>query len=120
MHTTSQQETMQSKGDQPPPILTVTPDKTLAERRGSPAYSEAEVLYISNASDSTSEAISCSCSARLSSSLGMSMTSASTDISATVNASLVTHLQFIEAENNKLHQQLSQTGKAVSHRADNA
>ena len=76
----------ESERDQPPPILTVTPDNTVAERRGSPAYSEAEVSYISNAIDSTSEAMSRSCSARLSFALGMSMTSASTDISATVNA----------------------------------
>ena len=105
-----------SESEQYPPPLIATPDKTLAERRGTQTVdSEADVSYISNASDSLSEATSHSytpCSTRLSSP-GMSTTPANTDVSTTVNVSLIARLQFLEAENSKLRHQLSQTGKAV-------
>ena len=70
--------------------------------------------YISNASNSLSE-MSHSftpCSTRLSSP-GMSTTPADTDVSTTVNVSLIARIQFLEAENSKLRHQLSQTGKSV-------
>ena len=71
----SQTESTESASDQLP-ILTATPDKTLAQCRGSPAYSEAEVSYVSNASGSASEpSTSRSCSGKLSFSPGVYMTS---------------------------------------------
>ena len=49
----------ESENEQCPPTLTATPDKTLAKRRGTQTVdSEADVSYISNGSDSLSEATS--------------------------------------------------------------
>ena len=48
-----------SETDQPPPTLSATPDKTLAERRGSQGlYSEVDLSCISSASENLSEATS--------------------------------------------------------------
>ena len=104
----------ESESNQPPPTLIATPDKSLAERRGSQTLdSEENVSYISNESDNLSEQTSHSFTSSMtwmSSPPGMS---ASTDVSATVNASLVARIQFLEGENRQLRQQLSLTGKKV-------
>ena len=104
--------TTESESDLPslPSPLIATPDKTLAERRGSQSLdSEVDVSCISNTSGTSHSYTPC-CMRSLSPMISSTPTS---DINATVNASLVARIQFLEAENAALHQKLSRTGKAV-------
>ena len=104
----------ESETDQPPTTLVATPDKTLAERRGSQGlYSEVDLSCISSASENLSEATSLSftpCSSMRSLSPTNS-TPGGTDVTTTVNVALVARIQFLEAQNNALRQQLSHTRK---------
>ena len=94
----------------PPPPLIATPDKTLAERRGSQSLdSELDVSCIGNTSGTSRSCTPC-CMPSLSPMISPTPTS---DFNNTDNASLVARIQFLEAENAALHQKLARTGKAV-------